>query len=69
MQMKPSLTFYTNIISPYQLDFFSELAKLFTLRVVFYAQSENDRSWTLSVNETNYEVIFLKTSNIYDTKK
>lgn len=64
MQMKPSLTFYTNIISPYQLDFFSELAKLFTLRVVFYAQSENDRSWTLSVNETNYEVIFLKTSKL-----
>ena len=59
--MKSSLTFYTNIVSPYQLDFFEELSKRLSLRVVFYSQSENDRSWNLSVDDIGYEVIFLRT--------
>ena len=60
--MKPSLTFYTNIVSPYQLDFFSELANYFSLKVVFFSKSENDRSWNLSTDKTSYEVIFLRTN-------
>jgi len=59
--MKPSLTFYTNIVSPYQLDFFEELAKRFSLCVIFYSQSESDRSWSLSVDGGGYEVVFLRT--------
>ncbi len=62
--MKPSLTFYTNIVSPYQLDLFQELSKRFSLRVVFYSQSESDRSWDLSVEASGYEVVFLKTGRL-----
>jgi glycosyltransferase involved in cell wall biosynthesis len=58
--MKPSLTFYTNIISPYQLDFFDELSNLFSLQVVFYAQNESGRSWEMSVTDLPYKVVVLE---------
>ncbi len=60
MLQKPSLSFYTNIPTPYQLSFFRELANHFSLRVVFYANSESDRSWTFSFDDEAYEVIILK---------
>ncbi|MDC0569936.1 glycosyltransferase family 4 protein [Gammaproteobacteria bacterium] len=57
--MKPTLTFYTNIVSPYQLNFFDELATRFSLKVVFYSQSESDREWDLTTKNLAYEVVTL----------
>lgn len=60
---KPTLSFYTNIPTPYQLDFFKELAKLFHLKVIYYSKTESNRSWHLP-NPDDYEVIFLKDTAI-----
>ena len=58
--MKSTLTFYTNIISPYQLNFFDELATRFSLKVVFYSQSESDREWELAADNLAYETVVLR---------
>src|SRR5690349_20851046 len=63
MNVKPSLTFYTNIPTPYQQSFFRELSKLFHLTVVFYSISENNRSWQFTRQE-DYEVVVLKNNFI-----
>lgn len=65
--MKPTLTFYTNIVSPYQLNFFDELASRFSLKVVFYSQSESDREWDLPVENLAYEVVTLSNGLIAKT--
>ncbi|WP_342646856.1 glycosyltransferase family 4 protein [Mucilaginibacter sp. CSA2-8R] len=60
---KPSLTFYTNIPTPYQLSFFNELSKLFTLTVVYYSATENNREWDFNL-DFDYQVIVLKNNSI-----
>jgi len=59
---KPGLTFYTNMPTPYQLDFFSALAKYFTLHVVYFTTREADRQWDLSVEGIEYSVTVLEDS-------
>ena len=66
MSSKPSLSFYTNIPTPYQQSFFKELSKLFHLTVVFYSISENNRSWQFTMQE-DYEVVVLKNNFIANT--
>lgn len=63
---KPSLSFYTNIPTPYQLSFFEALAEYFTLTVIYYAVTENNREWKFSTPET-YSVIVLKDNIIART--
>ncbi len=60
---KPTLTFYTNIPTPYQLSFFDELSKLFTLTVVYYSATESNREWDFNLN-FDYKVIVLKNNGI-----
>jgi glycosyltransferase involved in cell wall biosynthesis len=60
---KPALTFYTNIPTPYQLSFFNELSKLFTLTVVYYSATESNREWDFNLN-FDYKVVVLKNNSI-----
>jgi len=62
--MKQKLSFYTNIPTPYQLDFFDALAENFDLNVVFYAQQESNRQWKLNLENLPYSVTILKDANI-----
>jgi glycosyltransferase involved in cell wall biosynthesis len=61
---KPTLCFYTNMPTPYQLDFFDELAILFSLQVVYFTSKEKDRQWNLPTNNENYTAIVLKNNFI-----
>ncbi len=63
MLNKPTLSFYTNIPTPYQLSFFLELAKLFHLKVIYYSATESNREWNFNLNQ-EYEVTVLKNSSI-----
>jgi hypothetical protein len=58
--MRPTLSFYTNMPTPYQLDFFSELSKLFSLQVTYFTEREADRQWELPVTDTTYTTRVLK---------
>jgi len=57
---KKRLSFYTNIPTPYQIDFFTALSDYFELSVTYYAEIQNDRQWTLSQSTSLYKVRFLK---------
>jgi glycosyltransferase involved in cell wall biosynthesis len=63
MTTKPTLSFYTNIPTPYQLSFFLELSKLFTLTVIYYSATENNRQWNFELNN-DYQVVVLKNNGI-----
>jgi glycosyltransferase involved in cell wall biosynthesis len=58
--LKPTLTFYTNMPTPYQLDFFEALQQLFDLHVIYFSTRESDRSWTLDASNVNYRTTTLK---------
>lgn len=60
---KPSLSFYTNIPTPYQLDFFDALARHFELSVYYFAPTESNRSWQLK-HAVNYKTTFLENNFI-----
>lgn len=62
MSAKPRLSFYTNIPTPYQLDFFEALADIFELRVIYYESIEANRQWKLNTNSGSYETVSLKNS-------
>lgn len=62
--MKPSLIFFTNIPTPYQIDFFEALSDRFSLTVVYYALREKNRDWDINVRTSKYEVIVLDDSII-----
>ena len=61
---KPSLSFYTNIPTPYQLSFFDELSKRFELKVIYFSKSENNRTWDFDFGKCGYEIRFLKNNFI-----
>lgn len=63
MTAKPSLSFYTNIPTPYQLAFFNELSKWFQLTVIYYSTTESDRYWNFDMQK-EYEVVILKNNFI-----
>lgn len=46
--------------TPYQLDFFQELGKLFDLHVVYFTEREKDRQWQLPDSGINYTTKTLK---------
>ena len=56
---KPKLSFYTNMPTPYQVDFFDALKDLFELHVIYFTTRESDRQWNLSVSGA-YKVTVLK---------
>lgn len=58
--MKTKLIFFTNIPTPYQLDFFDALSEKFQLTVVFYALTESNRQWNIDLSTEKYEIIVLK---------
>jgi len=58
--MKPTLTFFTNMPTPYQLDFFMSLKDYFQLTVVYFSLRETDRQWKLSQSTDEYSVRTLK---------
>jgi glycosyltransferase involved in cell wall biosynthesis len=62
--MKPKISFYTNIPSPYNLDLFEALSKYFRLRVIYYSRIENGRLWNIDVDSTKYESIVLENNLI-----
>ncbi|RRB00879.1 glycosyltransferase family 4 protein [Larkinella rosea] len=56
---KIRLSFYTNIPTPYQQDFFKALSVYFELTVIYYAKSESDRQWNISNENRPYQVHYL----------
>jgi len=64
MNRKPILYFFTNMPTPYQLDFFSALKNYFDLKVVYFTARESDRQWELSTSGDGYSVLVLKNSRI-----
>ena len=63
MITKPTLSFYTNMPTPYQLSFFKELSKLFALTVIYYSHTQSDRSWNFDL-QNEYQTIVLKNNFI-----
>ncbi|MEP7195894.1 MAG: glycosyltransferase family 4 protein [Saprospiraceae bacterium] len=57
---KLSLSFYTNIPTPYQDDFFNALNSICEFKAVFYAKTESDRNW--ENNLSSYKLKFLNNS-------
>lgn len=62
--MKPSLSFYTNIPSPYNSNLFEALSKYFNLTVIYYAKIESGRQWELNINHPEYNHILLEDNMI-----
>ena len=61
MNRKESLAFVTNIPSPYNLDLFEALSKLFNLEVYYYDDIEQDREWKIEINSDKYfSKVFIK---------
>lgn len=59
---KLSLSFYTNIPTPNQDDFFEELDQVFIFNAIFYEKTENDRLWQIS--DKAYKHVYLKDSKL-----
>ena len=59
---KLSLSFYTNIPTPNQDDFFEELSQVFIFNAIFYEKTESDRLWQLS--DKTYKHVYLKDSKL-----
>lgn len=57
---KPRLCFFTNMPTPYQLDFFEALGSLCHLQVIYFTTREADRSWNLKTDHPAYKVMFLR---------
>ncbi|RCR67138.1 glycosyltransferase family 4 protein [Larkinella punicea] len=56
---KIRLSFYTNIPTPYQQDFFEALSVYFDLTVVYYAKTEIDRQWSIKTENRPYQIHYL----------
>jgi glycosyltransferase involved in cell wall biosynthesis len=60
MKSKNKLLFLTNIVNPYQLDLFDSLSQHYSLSVVYFSETEKDRSWRLTWKSARYDSIILK---------
>lgn len=69
MGTKKQLLFITNIVNPYQLDLFEDLASHYDLLVIYFAQTESDRFWNLSEKSSRYKSIILKSDFFNDCVK
>ena len=58
--MKPTLSFYTNIPSPYNLDLFEALSNHFELQVIYYSKIESGRQWHIDTKHPNYQTTVLE---------
>lgn len=58
--MKPTLSFYTNIPSPYNLDLFEALSNHFELKVIYYSKIECGRQWHIDTNHPKYHSTVLE---------
>lgn len=63
--MKPVLSFYTNVPTPYQLDLFEELKKYYSLQIVYFSNSVSDRYWNLDSQSKDYKITFLKNTGLF----
>jgi glycosyltransferase involved in cell wall biosynthesis len=63
--MKPVLSFYTNVPTPYQLDLFEELKKYYSLQIVYFSDSVSDRYWNLNSFNKEYKITFLKNTGLF----
>ncbi|MGU8826012.1 glycosyltransferase family 4 protein [Clostridium perfringens] len=63
------ITFLSNIPSPYRIDFFNELGKYISLKVIFEAERNYDlnKKWYKDIFD-NFECIFLKKGAIEEKK-
>lgn len=52
-----NLSFYTNIPTPYQDDFFKALSKICNFKAVYYSKTESDRQWKLELRNYNFEFL------------
>ena len=57
---RKKLSVYTNMPTPYQLDFFDSLSNMVTLKVIYFANREKDRQWTLPIESQKYQTKLLK---------
>jgi glycosyltransferase involved in cell wall biosynthesis len=64
LNRKPILSFYTNMPTPYQLDFFDSLKEHFDLRVIYFTARESDRQWQLTTKEAGYTTRVLKNNRL-----
>jgi glycosyltransferase involved in cell wall biosynthesis len=64
LNRKPILSFYTNMPTPYQLDFFEALKEYFDLRVIYFTSRESDRQWDLSTKEPGYGIRVLNNNRV-----
>jgi glycosyltransferase involved in cell wall biosynthesis len=62
--MKPSLTFYTNIPSPYNSNLFEALSEIFILNVIYYSKIEKGRQWDLDIDKPNFKQLLLEDNKI-----
>jgi glycosyltransferase involved in cell wall biosynthesis len=58
--MKPTLSFYTNIPSPYNLDLFWALSTHFELQVIYYSKIESGRQWHIDTEHPQYQTTVLE---------
>src|SRR5919199_195358 len=56
---KRKLSFYTNIPTPYQDDFFTALSAYFNLTVIYYAYTEQGRYWNSEAEKRPYTIVWL----------
>ncbi len=56
---RKKLSVYTNMPTPYQLDFFDSLSEIVMLKVVYFSNRENNRQWTLPVESEKYQTELL----------
>ncbi|MFD2573459.1 glycosyltransferase family 4 protein [Spirosoma soli] len=61
---RPKLSFYTNIPTPNQNDFFTALSAHFALTVIYYAKTERNRLWSLTDEPRPYTIIWLQDSQL-----
>jgi len=66
MKSKNQLLFLTNIINPYQLDLFDDLTNFYDLSVIYFAQIEKDRFWSLSAESNRYNSMILNSDFLND---
>lgn len=53
------MSVYTNMPTPYQLDFFESLSEIVLLKVVYFSNRENNRQWTLPLESKKYQTSLL----------
>jgi glycosyltransferase involved in cell wall biosynthesis len=54
-----------NIISPYRISLFNHLSRMMELKVIFLAESEENRNWKVCWDEIEFDYTVLKGGNLF----